>query len=155
MYSLFCLNFLCLSLFFDISLLHTDFKKCYNKHNCNFRLCAYTPFFIYTQAKRGFAAAAVFVCFLWEEVMVWYCRFLAEKEFNAPRATDLQEEINPLQAKQYCTLLYQNHCTWALGGSVSLCFAPFDSNCFEVSVCPSTIPGGTPPRMSVWYGMVQ
>ena len=27
------------------------------------------PFYI-LQAERGFAAAAVFVCFLWEEVMV-------------------------------------------------------------------------------------
>ena len=29
------------------------------------------------------------------------CRFLEEKEFYAPRATDLREEINPPQAKQY------------------------------------------------------
>ena len=32
---------------------------------------------------------------------LWYGRFLAEKEFNALRATDLREEINPPQAEQY------------------------------------------------------
>ena len=47
------------------------------------------------QNKPRGAAAAVFV-FLWGEV-----RILAEKEFNAPQAADLRDEINPPQAEQY------------------------------------------------------
>ena len=47
------------------------------------------------QAERGFAAAAVFVLFQGR------LGFWQKKRFNAPRATDLREEMNCPQAKQY------------------------------------------------------
>ncbi len=62
----------------------------------------------------------------------------ANKEFRALGGTTSQRIIcwnqSVRQTDRQTEIETRGACAWPLGGSVSLCFDPFNSNCFEVSL---------------------